>query len=224
VLASAGGGSIDRGEIDEADNEDYAGAFARANKKAEMLGSDLAHAPKDFETVLPKLLSSGGRVANLGKGLALAAQEPRQIWLTMTTALASNEKPNVAMLFGFLGGLRERDPVLTGALLDDALENSALAQQFPSLQVAVGLDEPGLVRLHRALEIGKAPIWQFHNLAMGGACDAVPGPALKQLVLASPTSPTACPSRLIFFQCACTPTARRSASRWGKWRRPDANC
>jgi hypothetical protein len=183
VIDSAGG-SIDLDEIDEADNEDYAGAFARANKKAEMLGGDLAHTLKDLETLLPKLLSSGGRVANLGKGLALAAKEPRQIWLMMTTALASNEKPNPALLFGFLGGLRERDPVLTGALLDDALENSTLAQQFPVLQVAAGLDEPGLVRLHRALEIGKAPIWQFHNLAMGGNCDAVPGPALKRLVLA----------------------------------------
>jgi hypothetical protein len=107
----------------------------------------------------------------------------------MTTALASNEKPNVAMLFGFLRGLRERDPVVTGTLLDDALEDAALAQHFPSLQVAVGLDEPGLARLHRALEIGKAPIWQFHNLAMGGACDAVPGPAFKQLVLSIADKP-----------------------------------
>lgn len=188
VIDSRGRG-ITLVEIDDTDNEDFAGTFARANKKAESLGADLAHAPKDFETLLPKLLSSGGRVANLGKGLALAAEEPKQIWLAMTTAFGSIEKSNVAMLFGFLGGLRERDPALTGELLDDALENSTLAQQFPTLQIAAGLDEPGLVRLHRALKNGKTPIWQFHHLAMGGACHAVPGPAFKQLLLAIAEEP-----------------------------------
>jgi len=99
--------AIDLGEIDEVNHKDYAGAYARANNQAETLGGDLAHAPKDFETLLPKLLSGGGRVTSLGKGLALAAEEPRQMWFMMTTALASNEKPDAAMLFGFLRGLRE---------------------------------------------------------------------------------------------------------------------
>jgi hypothetical protein len=183
VIHTAGGSSIDLAEIGEADNKDYAGAFARASNKAQMLGGDLARAPKDFEAVLPKLLSSGGRVVNLGKGLALAAEDPRQIWLTMTTALASSEKPNVAMLCGFLEGLRERDTVLIGALLDDAVENSPLAQQFPLLQLAAGLDGTGLVRLHKSLEIGKAPIWQFYGLGTDRPSNVVPSPAFKQLVV-----------------------------------------
>ncbi|XIA64483.1 hypothetical protein ACFIOY_37505 [Bradyrhizobium sp. TZ2] len=181
-MIDSAGGSIDLVEIDEADNKDYAGAFARANK-AETLGGDLAHAPKDFETLLPKLLSSGGRVANLGKGLALAAEEPGQMWLAMTTALASSEKPNVTLLCGFLEGLSKRDSVLIGALLDDAVENSTLGRQFPLLQLAAGLDGAGLVRLHKSLEIGEAPIWQFNGLGTDRASDVVTSPAFKQLVL-----------------------------------------
>src|SRR5205085_39309 len=97
--------------------------------------------------------------------------------------------PNVSLLYGFLEGLRERDPLLTGSLLDDALENPALTGLFPGLQIAVGVDEPGLVRLHRALELGKASIQQFHSLALGRACDAVPGPAFERLVLAIAEKP-----------------------------------
>ena len=136
----------------------------------------MRHAPDDFETLLPKLLSSGGRVANLGRGLALAAEEPKQIWLMMTTALASNEKKNPSILIGFLERLREPDPVLTAELLDDALESSTLAPQFPILQIAAGLDDAGLSRLHRALEIAKAPIWQFSNLAVNKLPRVTPPP------------------------------------------------
>jgi hypothetical protein len=189
VIGPPGGSRIDLGDFDEVDNGDYASALARANSTAEMLGRDLADAPEDFETLLPKLVSSGGRVADLGKGIALAAEEPRQLWLRMMAGVASNAKPNVSMLSGFLEGLQKRDPALTGELLDDAIENSTLAQHFPLLQLAVGLDESGLVRLHRALQIGKAPIGQFYNLAGGRACDAVPAQAFKQLLLAIADKP-----------------------------------
>jgi hypothetical protein len=183
VLGATGEG-IDLGENDDAGKEDYAYGLTRANNRVEALGRDLAHAPEDFETLLPKLVSSGTMVTSLGRGLALAVEEPQQIWLRMEAAVASNEKSNVALLCGFLEGLREREPVLTTGFLDRALENPTLAHQFPLLQLAVGLDEPGVARLHRALEIGAAPIWQYYNLAAGRASDAVPVPAFKQLLLA----------------------------------------
>jgi hypothetical protein len=60
----------------------------------------------------------------------------------------------------------------------------ALAAAYPILQASVTVDERGLARLHTALDSGKTPIAGYYHLAWGRACDAVPGPELKNLVMA----------------------------------------
>jgi hypothetical protein len=48
----------------------------------------------------------------------------------------------------------------------------------------VEIDERALERLHRALELGKASITAYFNLAYGRVSDNVPGPEFRDLVLA----------------------------------------
>ena len=69
-------------------------------------------------------------------------------------------------------------------MLDEALEQAALAPYFPQLQTSVSIDARGVKRLHRALDLGHADITQFFSLAWGRASDNIPGPAFRDLLLA----------------------------------------
>lgn len=69
-------------------------------------------------------------------------------------------------------------------ILDEALDHAALAESFPVLQASVMVDERALGRLHRALELAKAPIESFYNLAYGRVPDAIAGPEFRELVFA----------------------------------------
>ena len=83
----------------------------------------------------------------------------------MVAHMAATAKPSVGLLCGFLEGLQKRDSMLTDTLLDEALYDTTLAESFPVLQASVVIDEKGLDRLLRALELGTAPIWRFRFLA-----------------------------------------------------------
>ena len=72
-----------------------------------------------------------------------------------------------------------------------------MAAWFPVLQVSVKIDERALGRLHRALELGKADIKNYYNLAYGRVADGVPGPEFRDLVLAIARKPGGCPVGLM---------------------------
>jgi hypothetical protein len=48
------------------------------------------------------------------------------------------------------------------------VEEPTLAERFPILQSFSTIDEKAVARLHRALELGRAPITTYYNLAYGG--------------------------------------------------------
>ena len=73
---------------------------------------------------------------------------------------------------------------LADTFLDEALEHPVLAEQFPTLQSTVDIDERALARLHRALASGRADITSYYNLAYGRVTDGVPGPQFRDLVVA----------------------------------------
>lgn len=72
---------------------------------------------------------------------------------------------------------------LANTILDEMLTSDDLAPHLPICQSIAGLDKSGLVRLHKAVTLGKTPIVQFHYLAMGGAPSEIAPPELKKLVL-----------------------------------------
>jgi hypothetical protein len=189
VLGAKGGRSIDLDDLDEVKNDNYAGAMARAAATVETLGRDVAADDEAFKTLLPDLMGGDGKIVGFGRGMALAAETPREMWRAMVAQVAATRKPSVGLLGGFLEGLQKRDGALANALLDEALEAPTLAEWLPVLQAFTVIDDKGLARLHRALELGRAPIVAYYNLAYGRASDGIPGPEFKHLVLAINAKP-----------------------------------
>ncbi|MHC2313114.1 hypothetical protein ACVIHC_000160 [Bradyrhizobium diazoefficiens] len=69
-------------------------------------------------------------------------------------------------------------------LLDEALEDVVLGEWLPELQTSFPINEAGVTRLRKALDLGLAPIGRYASLGTGDVCAPVSGPAFRDLVLA----------------------------------------
>jgi hypothetical protein len=205
LVIGAGGGSLDLDDFDdEEDDEEQANGenkqnvdcLARAARSAAAireLGHDVAADEDAFNMLLPELIGGDGKVSAFGEALADAAEKPRAMWDVIVAQFATTERKGLHLLGGFLSGLQKRDAALADTILDEALEDAPLAAWFPILQANVTINERALRRLHRALDLSKAPINTFYNLAYGRACDVVSGPQFRDLVLAITRKPGGCP-------------------------------
>ena len=170
----------------------YEARAARLAATIRDLGHDVAADEGTFKTALPELMGGNKNALPFGEALAEAAEYPRAMWDEMVAQFANVENANLQLMAGFLRGLKRRDAALADALLDEALEQSVLASQFPVLQSGGEIDDRALRRLHRALELGKARITSYYSLAYGRVCDKVPGPEFRDLVLAIARKPGGC--------------------------------
>jgi hypothetical protein len=168
---------------------DYSARAARTAAAIRELGHDVAADEKTFRTLLPELMSGNDKERMFGEALAEAVESPRATWDAIVTQFAAKEDAGLALPGGFLQGLQKRDAGLAGAVLDEALEAPALAAWFPALQAVATIDGRALARLHRALELGIAPVTRFYSLAYGRTCDNVPGAPFRDLVLAIARKP-----------------------------------
>lgn len=188
IVLEAKGSGLGYDELDDADDidtYDYEAAEKRTAVAIEQLGKDLAAASDSFQEILPELLSSSGnRLFALGSALAQATEQPSVLWDAFVTQLAAISEANPAIMGGFLSGLQKEKSGEVDAMLDDALTNPALVPWFPYLQASVVIDEQGIARIHRSLELGHSPIERYVHLAWGRASDPIPGPAFRDLVIA----------------------------------------
>lgn len=189
VVLGSGRGSVDLDNLDEVENDKYEGAMTRTNRTVENLGKDVANDEEAFKTLLPRLVQGGSRVSLFGEGLASNTEKPYEIWQAFVTGFTVEKKPDTAVLGGFLTGLQKRDAALVGKMLDEAVEHPSIGPYFPQLQARVTVDQQGIKRLHRALELGNADITQFYALAWGRASDDVPAPEFRDLLLAIARKP-----------------------------------
>lgn len=196
VVLGSGRGSIDLDDIDDMESKDFAGAAARMEATIENLGRDVGADTAAFKVLLPGLVQGSPRVPLFGEGLASTVEKPYEIWRAFVAEFATTDNADTRFIRGFLRGLKKRDAAQADALLDEALEHPALGPYFPELQASVVIDERGVERLHRALELGKAPITQFYVLAYGRASDNIPGPAFRDLLLAIGSRPGGIPIAL----------------------------
>ena len=200
LVVGARRGSLDLDDLDDDEEEDdtdagarYAASAARSAAAIQDLGHDVAADDETFKTLLPELMNGDHRVSAFGMALAKAAENRRTIWDAIVAQFASTEKAGLQLLGGFLNGLQKRDEALADTILDEALEHPPLAEWFPDLQAGVTVNDRAVVRLHRALELGKAPIQTFYSLAYGRACDELSGPEFRDLVVAIASKPDGCP-------------------------------
>jgi hypothetical protein len=184
LVIGSGGGHLDLDHPEDLEDHDFEGAAARAAVAVAALAKDIAADGDAFKAALPELKGSSGRLGPFGEGLAFNADDPRAMWDAIVAQLVAGNELSFSFIGGFLSGLHKRDAAMANIVLDEALEHPALSAMYPLLQAHVAVDERGLVRLHKALELGKAPIASYYNLAWGRASDALPGPDLRDLVLA----------------------------------------
>ena len=196
VVLGSGGGSIDLDEIEDIDSHDFAGAAARMNATVEKLGKDVATDDDAFRTLLPGLVRGGPRVRLFGEGLASSTEKLYEVWQAFVTEFSIASKADTIVMGGFLNGVQRRDMGLADILLDEALAQPSIGPLFVELQASVTIDERGVKRLHRALDLGTTPINQFIALANGRVCDAIPGPEFRDLLLAIGGKPGGMPVAL----------------------------
>jgi hypothetical protein len=189
LILGSNGGHLDLDDLDEVDDDDFEAAAARTTVAIKELGKDVATDQGAFEAVLPELMASGGKLYAFGGALAESAEDPRGMWDAMVRQLGATQEANAGLHCGFLSALQKRDAELADGLLDEALEHDTLAGWFPNLQACAEIDARGVERLRKALELGKAAIASYYNLAYGRASDRIPGPEFRDRSSAAPTRP-----------------------------------
>lgn len=189
VLETKGIGIDFDDDIVEHTPSGYAAAAARLATAIENLGHDVAADESAFKVLLPELVRGGGKLGPFGHALGSGAANPRELWDALVQQMAVTPSSNPHVLSGFLHGVQKVNVLEADALLDEAIDDPTLAAWFPYLQASVVIDDKGVARLQRALELGKAPIDRFDALAYGRACDPISGPSFRDLALAIAKKP-----------------------------------
>ena len=111
---------------------------------------------------------TGDVVITSGQGLA-KGDGPTRLWRALSNeySSATNGSRNLAVLRGFLNGLSAAGNTAAQEFLDDAMSDPALLADFPSLQVAAGIDKRGIERLRACVDRNLVPASSFWALTSG---------------------------------------------------------
>lgn len=168
-------------------DEGIESAMSRLQNTAYELGVSVAADGRALTELLPELVRTrSDQIWNFGRGLAQGAENPSNIWRQLVAQLqpVPVEGGTTGVFCGFLNGLHQRDPALASSMLDDAINDDALAQCYPALEAAIGtIEESGLRRLIRSLELGKAPTHVYRTLQGGGVTHRLGGSEFNELLL-----------------------------------------
>lgn len=101
-----------------------------------------------------------------GEGMATGAADINVVWGSLVRSFErhSEGERDVRVLSGFLRGVFQRDQGACNAMLDSAMDRSALRVRMPSLQVGVPFDHAKCERLLMLLDEGAIPANQFVDL------------------------------------------------------------
>ncbi|WP_348622665.1 hypothetical protein ABFT51_13895 [Paenibacillus peoriae] len=142
-------------------------ALTKIRDLSQDFGYKISSQEDTLNALLIHLMSTNGRnVFQLGQGLAKGTNDPKKLWATMVEKLSTIEhnKRNYQLLQGFLDYLTSTDNSSTKELLDEAIDHEILSEVFPILQIVI-IDIDGIERIKRSLQLGKAPIYLYGNLA-----------------------------------------------------------
>lgn len=168
-------------------DEGVESGWSRLQDSAYELGISVAADSGALTELLPELVRTrSDQIWNFGRGLAQGAENPSNVWRQLVAQLqpVPVEGATTGVFCGFLNGLHQRDPALASSMLDNAINNDALAQCYPALETAIGtIEESGLRRLIRSLELGKAPTHVYRTLQGGGVTHRLSGLEFNELLL-----------------------------------------
>lgn len=148
------------------------------------LGAKVVQETETFEAILPELVANYSyRLWDFGAGLADGCKDIQKIWTMLYEQLEKTppDRRQLSVLIGFLSSCASHDPSSYNAILDSLVEDELLGQSFPYFQI-FPIDARGIERLHRSLDIDKAHVSSFRDIARGSHGDAVDDESLAALV------------------------------------------
>jgi hypothetical protein len=155
-------------ESDAAEDANPMGPWERVFEKAKELGSAAVGQLDSLRPVLEQLHHGGdNRTGAWGEGLGSASVNPNSDWqvLKQTFEQAGQDR-NVAVLRGFIKGLRSRDAAAAERLLDASIDDPVLASEFGRL-LDVPAGDSDVERLRKAIAKGAAPAYTFTLRTLG---------------------------------------------------------
>ena len=151
------------------DDENGSAAWHRAEETTRKIGAQVAQSPDTLKALLPDLVSTrGSRLHIFGRGLADGCSDKHEMFKILRAEIekTSPEKRKISVLLGFLSASAESDPSFYNSILDTLVRDDVLGQWFPIFQTISTIDQRGVERLHEALDLGKAQIHTFKDLAV----------------------------------------------------------
>lgn len=153
----------------EASHEDRERSQVLLNQECFNVGKELAKNKKILDSLISEIvLSDNYMISELMKGLATEYYDKKELWTLHYEQYKILPKSNwqFSAITSLLSYWSENDLEYFNELMDRLLNDDYFGEYFPWLQ-AVHIDSDALKRLHQSLEINKAPIWQYKNLAYG---------------------------------------------------------
>ena len=129
-----------------------------------------------------------------GEGLLEGTLDHMETWCRLLTqfAVRTDIPQSIAVLCGYLIAMVRKYPESAAAILESSVEHTTLAPWFPILQTSLAIDEAGVIRLLRSLELGVSSIAAYQNLALGRCTDPISGPDFRRLILTIASKPDGC--------------------------------
>jgi hypothetical protein len=194
---------------------DVGPSLKQAETMAYELGTAVAGDREALAVLLPELVTrQGQQLWVFGQGLAQGTEKPRSIWDQLVAQLAAtlSNSRRIQVLGGFLSALNAKQPDLVNRLLDEAVENDVLGPWYPFLQTVMDIDQAGLNRLMRSLDLRKALIWTYRNLGGGGATHNLSGRDFNKLLLRIAAEPEGLQIALDILRMRVLFESRRNSS------------
>lgn len=169
---------LDPADGEEEDPSERLGSrYQRTDEKTVEIGCAVASDPEILNAILPELIrgQETGRRNLFGMGLANGTKDLSALLSSLVKAISTipvNER-NIDVLRGILYQAIKLDPDVVFEFLDKAIEDEVIAPWFPILQCSAGVDQRGVGRLIKSVQLGTAPIQYFGVLAYGRATDPI---------------------------------------------------
>lgn len=139
-------------------NADEAKGWDKAMDRTHEIGIKVAQDEGVLNALLPDLVSRfSERLRAFGWGLGVG----------------SPDRKNTSVLAGFLSACAEKEPELYNTILDSLIEDEDLGEYFPIFQTTSTIDQRGIERIIKALELGIAKTEYFSCLAWGRAHESI---------------------------------------------------
>lgn len=159
--------------------------WERVQNTTRQIGASVAQDESVFGELLPEITSKHHeRLEVFGEGLAEGCDDRKRMWQILYQQVEKTppKKRQVAVMLGFLSFCAINDSTLYHSILDSLLEDKLLGQWFPLFQMASAIDNRGVERLHKSLELGIAYIYSYERLAWGRRHEKISDEDLAALI------------------------------------------